>query len=176
LRWVFLPSLSRRDGSARPWHRADLTGKVEISGPHDLESNFSFFLPNRNRHRLGCGDPEGEGRLPAPGRGLGQAGGPGTDFPPGEKDWSAGVKVTWPLFTGFARDHERDLAKAQFQDVSNRIREEVVVARPDLRKTFEVVHAAEVLVADTKESLRLAEERYANGAGPSWTSWMRKFP
>ncbi len=95
-----------------------------------------------------------------------------TDFPPGEKDWSAGVKVTWPLFTGFARARERDLAKAEsekakarFQDVSNRIREEVVVAHSGLRETFEAVHAAEVLIADAKESLRLAEERYANGVG-----------
>jgi outer membrane protein TolC len=95
-----------------------------------------------------------------------------TDFPPEEKDWSAGVKVTWPLFTGFARGHERDLAKAEsekakarFQEVSNRIREEVVVAHSGLRETFEAVHAAEVLVADAKESLRLAEERYANGIG-----------
>ncbi len=94
------------------------------------------------------------------------------DFPPEEKDWSAGVKVTWPLFTGFARDHESDLAKAesekakaQFRGVSNRIREEVVVAHSGLRETFEAVHAAEVLVYDAKESLRLAEERYANGVG-----------
>jgi len=95
-----------------------------------------------------------------------------TEFPPGEKDWSAGVKVTWPLFTGFARRHESDLAKAesekaraQFQGVSNRIREEVVVAHSGLRETFEAVHAAEVLVSKAKESLRLAEERYANGVG-----------
>ncbi|TFH33215.1 MAG: hypothetical protein E4G97_01065 [Deltaproteobacteria bacterium] len=34
-----------------------------------------------------------------------------------------------------------------------------------LRETFEAVHVAEVLVADAKESQRLAEERFANGAG-----------
>lgn len=102
----------------------------------------------------------------------GTAGVRDTDFVPEEKDWAAGVTLSWPLFTGFARGHETkraeaelDKEQARYQDLRNRIGEEVVVAHSKIRETYEAIRAAEVLLADARESLRMAEERYAAGAG-----------
>lgn len=102
----------------------------------------------------------------------GTAGVRDTDFVPEEKDWTAGVTLSWPIFTGFARGHEVKRAEAEvgkeqarYQNLLNRVGEEVVVAHSRIRETYEAIQAAEVLLADARESLRMAEERYAAGAG-----------
>jgi len=102
----------------------------------------------------------------------GTAGVRDTDFVPEEKDWTAGVTLSWPLFTGYARGYEIkraeadvDKEQARYQNLLNRVGEEVVVAHSKIRETYEAIQAAEVMLVDARESLRMAEERYTAGAG-----------
>lgn len=91
---------------------------------------------------------------------------------PQDRDWSAGVTVGWPLFTGFARERARGRARAELGRAEATLRaeelqigEEVWAARSRLDETFEAARAADALVADAGESLRVARERYRFGAG-----------
>lgn len=94
------------------------------------------------------------------------------DFPPGNRDWSVGVGLEWLLFDGFARARLVERAEAELSreeaDIRRLIlsvREEVRSANLELREAWESVQAADALVADADESLRLTRERYEAGAG-----------
>lgn len=91
---------------------------------------------------------------------------------PDYKDWSVGVALTWPVFTGFARQH--NLAKAKLdlageKEAARRtelaVRQEVWEARSRLEEASQAVETAKVLREQAEESLRVARERYAEGAG-----------
>lgn len=91
---------------------------------------------------------------------------------PGYWDWSVGVTLSWPIFTGFARQH--NLAKAKLdlegeKEAARRtelgVRQEVWEARSRLAEASQSVDTATVLRDEADESLRVARERYAEGAG-----------
>ncbi len=93
-------------------------------------------------------------------------------FFPYDKDWSVGVMVRLPLFTGFERGHEIERAKAELgraQELRNQqslnVRQEVWDAYAGAQEAANAVLAVKALVADAAESLRMAEERYKAGAG-----------
>jgi outer membrane protein TolC len=87
-------------------------------------------------------------------------------------DWSVGITLSWPIFTGFARQH--NLAKAKLdlegeKEAARRtelgVRQEVWEARSRLEEASQSVETAKVLGEQAGESLRVARERYAEGAG-----------
>ena len=93
------------------------------------------------------------------------------DFPVGQ-DWRAGVVVRWSLFDGHARQHrlgqaraEQARAKADTERVHQQVRQDVWTARARLEEAFAAIAAAEVLVRDADEGVRVATERYRVGAG-----------
>ncbi len=93
-------------------------------------------------------------------------------FFPYDKDWSVGVMVRLPLFTGFERGHQLERAKAELSKAEELhgqqalyVRQEVWDAYASLQEAANAVQAVKALVADAKESLRMAQERYKAGAG-----------
>jgi outer membrane protein TolC len=91
---------------------------------------------------------------------------------PDYKDWSVGVALTWPVFTGFARQHNLAKAKLDLQGEKEgarraelAIRQEVWEARSRLEESIQAVETAKVLREEADESLRVTRERYAEGAG-----------
>lgn len=95
-----------------------------------------------------------------------------TDFLPADKEWSAGVSLEVPIFTGFLRTHQlnksqADLSKeeADIRRLVQDVRREVWMAHTKLRETKEAIQASELLVKEARENVMLAEERYKAGAG-----------
>ncbi len=87
-------------------------------------------------------------------------------------NWSAGVLLNWPLFSGGATDAQVDLAGAELLDlraqhdaVRLNVRLDVEQARLAVRASKAAVEAAGDAVANGKERLRLAEGRYDTGIG-----------
>ena len=96
-----------------------------------------------------------------------------SDFFPEDEEWSARLGFEWPVFTGFLRVRELARTRAelareeanierQVQDV----RQEVWLYYTRLKESYELIRAADVMVADANESLRSVRERYAAGASP----------
>jgi outer membrane protein TolC len=105
-------------------------------------------------------------------RGEGQVGRRDTGFFPQDDEWLVGISIEQPLFSGFARRHELDRAKAelskeeaQLEQLLLQVRQEVWTAFSKLREANDAIRAAKVLVEHAQESLRVARERYASGAG-----------
>jgi len=95
-----------------------------------------------------------------------------SDFFPNDPDWSVGVSVRWSLFDGFAKGHR--VARARFQQAKDQteqaglelaVRNEAWSAYWKLKESFEAIEAAAVLVTGARDSVRVATERYAAGAG-----------
>jgi len=92
------------------------------------------------------------------------------DFWPEDEDWSVGVAVELPLFTGFSRTHRlnrasRELSKeeAQARNLVLVVRQEVWTTHSRVKEAYEALEAATVLVADARESMRLTRQRYEAG-------------
>ena len=82
-----------------------------------------------------------------------------------------GVTLQVPLFS-YARSHTLARARSELaQEELNRkrlelsVRQEVWNARSDVQEAWSSIAAARALAADAEESLRMAKERYAAGAG-----------
>ncbi|MCW5979657.1 MAG: TolC family protein [Bryobacteraceae bacterium] len=93
-------------------------------------------------------------------------------FYPNDKDWSVGVSLELPLFTGFAnkhrlaqRKHELSREEAELERAIQNVQLEVWSAHSKLVETHAAFLATEPLVREARESLRLATERYEVGAG-----------
>jgi TolC family type I secretion outer membrane protein len=91
---------------------------------------------------------------------------------PQDKNWSAGIVLRLPVFTGFARSHALARARTELGRAEDRrdeaalaVRQEVWNALARLREAYNAVLAVRALTADAKESLRMADERYKVGAG-----------
>ena len=91
---------------------------------------------------------------------------------PQDKNWSAGIVLRLPVFTGFARSHALAQARAELgrsedrrDQVALAVRQEVWNAQARLREAYNAVLAVRALTADAQESLRMADERYKVGAG-----------
>lgn len=95
-----------------------------------------------------------------------------SEFFPRDPDWSVGVSVRWSLFNGYAKEHR--VARARFQQAKDQaelagleltVRNEAWSAYWKLKESFEAIEAAAVLVSGARDSVRVATERYAAGAG-----------
>jgi outer membrane protein TolC len=94
------------------------------------------------------------------------------DFYPKDPDWLVGITIDLPLFTGFSRVYHLGKKKAELlreeaevSRVIQNVRLEVWTAHSKLKEAYEAIQAAEILVKDAQESVRLTRERYAAGAG-----------
>lgn len=90
------------------------------------------------------------------------------DFLPEAQDWSAGVTLDIPLFTGFARTHRVAEAKALWEknraeqtQVALTVRTAVVETFSHLTEAWETTQTTRIMVLDAQESLRLVASRYA---------------
>jgi len=87
-------------------------------------------------------------------------------------NWSAGVNLNWPLFSGFAtsaavREAKASLtvAEAQADALRQQIRLELQQAQLNLRAAKASLGAAEEALAAAETRLALAEARYSSGVG-----------
>ena len=93
-------------------------------------------------------------------------------FFPSDPEWTLGMSIDIPVFTGFSLQRKLGRAKADLSrdeallsSLSLKIRQEVWTAAANLQTAGEAITAAEVLIRQADESLRLARERYEAGAG-----------
>lgn len=103
-------------------------------------------------------------------RAIGRYGRRDSEFWPGDEDWSVGVGLELPLFTGFERSHRLDRTRrelsreeAQLRQLVLTVRQEVWTSHSHLTEAFEALHAADILVKDARESMRLTRQRYEVG-------------
>ena len=94
-----------------------------------------------------------------------------SDYFPQDEDWAVGVTFQVPLFS-YARSHTLARARSELaREELNRkkleisVRQEVWNARSEVERAWSSIAAARTLAADAAESLRMARERYAAGAG-----------
>ena len=92
-------------------------------------------------------------------------------FVPADKDWSAGLAVQIPVFTGFASTHrsrkaasEAALKEAELAQLHARIDQEVWTAHARLLEARQAVAQTEVLKDEATETLRFVRARYEAGA------------
>ncbi len=90
---------------------------------------------------------------------------------PNQDEWSLGVTLNWPLFTGFSRKYSLHRAKAElagagadYEKLLRGVELEVWTAYSQLTEAVEAVEAARALVASAEESARVTEGEYTNGA------------
>jgi len=90
-----------------------------------------------------------------------------SEFLPQDKDWSVGLGLELPLFDGLARSHSLSKAKrevskeeAETRRMVLKVREEVWSAHLKLKEAYEAAQAAEALVRDARESMRVTQARY----------------
>jgi len=93
-------------------------------------------------------------------------------FMPDREEWSAGVSVNLPIFTGFERRYhvrraEADLgrATAEHERLARDIELDVWTAHSRVLESNEAIEAAKKLVASAEEGVRVAEGEYKAGAG-----------
>ncbi len=95
-----------------------------------------------------------------------------TTFLPDREEWSAGVGLRFPLFTGFGRSHQLRRARAELaraaaehSDLVRGVELEVWTAYWQIIEAGEAIEAARELVASAEESAHVAEGEYKSGAG-----------
>jgi outer membrane protein TolC len=93
-------------------------------------------------------------------------------FPPNQEQWSIGLGLSFPLFTGFKRGYQAERARADTEQAKagyvSELRDvelEVWTAYSKLREAEEAIQAAHAFVASAEESARLAEGEYKAGTG-----------
>ena len=93
-------------------------------------------------------------------------------FPPSQDEWSIGLSLSFPLFTGFKRGYQVERAKTDAEQVKadyvSQLRDvelEVWTAYSKLKEAEETIQAAHAFVASAEESARLAEGEYKAGTG-----------
>lgn len=103
-------------------------------------------------------------------RAMGRYGRRDSEFWPGDEDWSVGVGLELPLFTGFERSRRLDRTRrelsreeAQIRQLILTVRQEVWTSHSRLTEACEALHAADILVKDARESMRLTRQRYEVG-------------
>jgi outer membrane protein TolC len=94
------------------------------------------------------------------------------DLLPEDNEWSLGLTLSWPIFTGFARSHRLARTRAELSAEESTLRartlqvqREVWSAYHALVETHESTEAARALASEAEESVRLSRERYEVGAG-----------
>jgi len=91
---------------------------------------------------------------------------------PDNDQWSIGLNLTFPLFTGFKRGYQVERAKtdterarADYMSELRGVELEVWTAYSKLIEAAEAIQAAQVFVASAEESARLAAGEYKAGTG-----------
>jgi outer membrane protein len=94
-----------------------------------------------------------------------------SDFFPQDEDWAVGVTLQVPIYN-YGRSHALARARSELsqKELEKRqlelsVEQEVWTARSSVRTAWESILAARTLAQDAAESLRMAKERYAAGAG-----------
>ncbi len=95
-----------------------------------------------------------------------------SQFLPQDEDWSVGVALRVPIFSGFSKTHRVERARsegrvleAEAEALSNRIGQEVWAAVSGLKSAAEAVHQTAELRGEAEQSLAFARARYEAGAG-----------
>ena len=91
---------------------------------------------------------------------------------PASNNFNAGIVVIWPIFNGFATQHQVDEAKAiqnairySIEDLELRVWLDVKSAYLELQTSVERIHQAEETLAASSGQLELADKRYNAGLG-----------
>ena len=91
---------------------------------------------------------------------------------PEDEDWSVGVALQLPIFSGYAKTHrveratlEAKILEAEAEALANRVGQEVWAAASDLASAAEAVRQTAELEAEAEQSLALTRARYEAGAG-----------
>jgi outer membrane protein len=91
---------------------------------------------------------------------------------PAANNFNAGIVVTWPIFNGFATEHQVQEAKAlqnairySIEDLEQRVWLDVKSAYLELQTSVERIHQAEATLAASSGQLELADKRYNAGLG-----------
>ncbi|MEW5807072.1 MAG: TolC family protein [Acidobacteriota bacterium] len=94
-----------------------------------------------------------------------------SDFFPQDKDWAVGLVMQIPLFS-YSRTHNLAKTRSELtqeelkhESLALSIKQEVWTNVSRMQEAWESIRMAETLRQDATESLRLANERYAAGAG-----------
>lgn len=92
-------------------------------------------------------------------------------FSPEDVDWSVGVAIEIPLFSGFSSSYKLSAAKHELasQESATRgtilaIRQEVWASWQKLKENREALSASEALLKDARESMRSTQQRFDAGA------------
>lgn len=93
-------------------------------------------------------------------------------FLPTGAEWTVGLGLELPLFTGYSRTYRQaqawsdyEAAAAQYENELRGVELEVWTAHSRLIEAGEAIEAAKKLIASADESLRVATGRYQAGAG-----------
>ncbi len=91
---------------------------------------------------------------------------------PLENEWSAGVHLDWPLFTGYGTKGEILEAKADSERTKSELKRleldvvrDITQAISSVNETLEAIKTTELAVRQSKENMELAEGRYKVGVG-----------
>ena len=91
---------------------------------------------------------------------------------PAANNFNAGIVVSWPIFNGFATEHQVEEAKAlqnairySIEDLELRVWLDVKSAYLKLQTSVELIHQAEATLAASSGQLELADKRYNAGLG-----------
>jgi outer membrane protein len=91
---------------------------------------------------------------------------------PAANNFNAGIVVTWPIFNGFATEHQVEEAKAtqnairySIEDLEQRVWLDVKSAYLELQTSVERIRQAEATLAASSGQLELADKRYNAGLG-----------
>ena len=91
---------------------------------------------------------------------------------PAANNFNAGIVVVWPIFNGFATEHQVEEAKATqnairyaIDDLELRVWLDVKSAYLELQTAVERIHQAEATLAASSGQLELADKRYNAGLG-----------
>jgi outer membrane protein len=91
---------------------------------------------------------------------------------PAANNFNAGLVVTWPIFNGFATEHQVEEARAtqnairySIEDLEQRVWLDVKSAYLQAQTSVELIHQAEATLAASSGQLELADKRYNAGLG-----------
>ncbi len=91
---------------------------------------------------------------------------------PAANNFNAGIVVVWPIFNGFATEHQVEEAKAtqnairySIEDLELRVWLDVKSAYLELQTAVQRIHQAEATLAASSGQLELADKRYNAGLG-----------
>ncbi len=94
-----------------------------------------------------------------------------TDFPL-EDEWSVGVHLDWPLFTGFRTKGQILEAQAEVEQLKSQLKRleldvvrETTQAVSSVNETLESIKTAQLAVKQAEENMELAQGRYKVGVG-----------